>query len=112
MFNAAVQNKDAPDEAVVQWLVCLQAGDTMAHFGLGCALYDLGRHHEAYGHLRHYTEIAPACAWNWCWYGRAAEAIGETAEAIQAYREALRLEGIDGSEIDAAARLEVLDSPW
>lgn len=49
---------------------------------------------------------------DWCWYGRAAEAIGETAEAKQAYREALRLEGIDGSETDAAARLEVLDSPW
>ena len=68
-------------------------------------LYDLGRHHEAYRHLRHYTEIAPHCAWNWCWYGKAAEAIGETAEAKSAYREALRLEALDGSQTDARDRL-------
>lgn len=111
-FSSAAANHEAPDEAAVQWLVCLQAGDAMAHFGLGCSLYHVGRHHEAYRHLRHYTEIAPHCAWNWCWYGKAAEAIGETTEALHAYREALRLEDLDGSETDAAELLEALNSPW
>ena len=111
-FSNAVQNSDTPDETLVQWLACLQAGDAMAHFGLGCALYDLGRHRDAYQHLRHYTEIAPHCAWNWCWYGKAAEAIGETGEAKSAYREALRLEALDGGQTDARNRLQALDSPW
>jgi hypothetical protein len=43
-----------------------------------------------------------SAAWNWCWYGRAAEAIGELAEARDAYREALRLEELDETETDAA----------
>jgi hypothetical protein len=44
----------------------------MAHFALRYTVYELGRHREAYRHLRHYTEIAPHCSWNWCWYGKAA----------------------------------------
>ena len=111
-FSNAVRNHHAPDEAAIQWLVCLQAGDSMAHFGLGCALYDLGRHREAYRHLRHYTELAPHSAWSWCWYGKAAEAIGEPTEAMHAYREALRLEALDGSKTEAGRRLDALDSPW
>lgn len=111
-FNNAVANNANPDEALIQWLVCLQAGDAMAHFGLGCTLHELGRHHDAYRHLRHYTEIAPHCAWNWCWYGKAAEAIGETTEARNAYREALRLEELEGTATDARTLLDTLDSPW
>lgn len=58
------------------------------------------------------TEIAPHCAWNWCWYGKAAEAIGEVAEACKAYREALRLEQIEAIKTDALDRLASLESPW
>ncbi len=34
----------------------------MAHFALGYTLYELGRYHEAYRHLRYYAQIAPASA--------------------------------------------------
>ena len=64
----------------------------MAHFALGYTLYDLGRFHEAYRHLRYYAELAPAGSWNWCWYGKAAQAIGEIDEARAAYRRAIELE--------------------
>jgi tetratricopeptide (TPR) repeat protein len=97
------------EEAVERWRHCLEAGDGMAHFALGYTLYELGQHAEAYRHLRHYTELAPMGAWNWCWYGRAAEAIGEVEEARAAYRRAVELEALgDGDETDAAQRLSAL----
>lgn len=49
----------------------------MAHFALGYTLYELERYHEAYRHLRYYAQIAPAAPWNWCWFGKAAAAVGE-----------------------------------
>jgi len=97
------------EEAVERWRHCLEAGDSMAHFALGYSLFELGRHAEAYRHLRHYTEIAPMGAWNWCWYGRAAEAIGELTEARAAYRRAIELEEAGGDETDAADRLAALE---
>lgn len=72
-------------------------------------LYDLGRHHEAYRHLRDYTEIAPHGSLNWCWYGKAAEAIGERAEARMAYLRAIELEERGDQETDAAELLELLE---
>ena len=92
-------------KALSLWRACLQAGDAMAHFGLGYTLYDLGRFQEAYRHLRHYTEIAPCGSWNWCWLGKAAEALGETSEARTDYERALELEDEGGEETDAAERL-------
>ena len=74
------------EKALNVWRCCLEAGDSMAHFAIGYTLYELERYREAYGHLRHYAELAPAAAWNWCWLGRAAAAIGEVAEARKAYR--------------------------
>src|SRR5947207_13022 len=72
-FGAAVAAQDRdPAEAPRMWFRCLQAGDSMAHFVLGYTLYELGRFHEAYRHLRYYAGIAPAGAWNRCWLGRAA----------------------------------------
>ena len=59
------------------WRWCLEAGDTKAHFGRGYTLCELGRYHEAYGHLRAYTEIVPRNAWAWSWLGQASEGIGE-----------------------------------
>ena len=107
-FNDAA-GAQSPDEALALWSCCLEAGDSMAHFGLGYTLYERKRYPEAYRHLRHYTEIAPCGAWNWCWLGMAAEAVGEQAEARQAYERAIELEAGGGDETDAAERLARLD---
>jgi tetratricopeptide (TPR) repeat protein len=107
-FSAAIDARDDPHKALDLWLACLQAGDCMAHFALGYTLYALGRHHEAYRHLRYYTEIAPAGAWNWCWRGKAAEAIGETDEARTSYLRAIELED-DEVETDAEELLAELE---
>jgi tetratricopeptide (TPR) repeat protein len=81
----------------------------MAHFALGYTLHDLGRHREAYRHLRHYVEIAPAGSWNWCWFGKAAEAVGEIEEARDAYRHALWLELQGEQETEAEELLDQLE---
>ena len=39
----------------------MQAGEPIAHYGLGVTLYRLERF-QAYRHLRYYTEIAPNVA--------------------------------------------------
>lgn len=69
------------DEAEESWRLCLEAGGMEAHYGLGYTLLELERPHDAYGHLRFYTEVTPANAWAWCFRGQAAEAIGGTTEA-------------------------------
>ncbi len=97
------------DEALDLWQSCLEAGDAMAHFALGYTLHDLGRHREAYRHLRHYAEIAPAGSWNWCWFGKAAEAVGEVEEARAAYRRAIELELRGEQETDAEELLDRLE---
>ena len=56
--------------------------------------------------LRH---IAPALAWNWRWYGYAAEKTDETEEARKAYRKAIEVnEEYDQGGTDAEERLERL----
>ena len=97
-----------PKTALGAWRLCLQTGDSMAHFGLGYTLYELQCFKEAYAHLRHYTEIAPNGAWNWCWYGKAAEKVGEVAEARHAYERALELELEGDEETDAGELLDRL----
>ena len=79
-----------------------------AHFGLGYTLLDLDRPHDAYRHLRYYTEIVAANAWAWCFRGRAAEALGETTEARHCYARAVELERAGEDETDAAERLDAL----
>lgn len=106
-FDVAVGARG--EEALELWLACLQTGDAMAHFGLGYTLYELGRIPEAYRHLRHYTEIAPNGSWNWCWLGKAAQALGETAEARTAYERAIELEEAGEQETDARELLGRLD---
>ena len=98
------------EEALRLWLACLQAGDSMAHFGLGYTLYELGRFQEAYRHLRHYTEISPNGPWNWCWLGKAAAAIGELEEAQAAFGRAIELEADSGEETDAPELLAALEA--
>jgi tetratricopeptide (TPR) repeat protein len=105
-FSAGIAAQGAA--ALEHWRSCLEAGDCMAHFALGYTMYDLGRHHEAYRHLRYYAGIAPAGAWNWCWLGKAAQAIGEIDEARAAFHRALSLEPSD-QETDAAELLEALE---
>ena len=104
-FFSAAMNADG-EEALALWLACLQAGDAMAHFGLGYTMYDLGRFQEAYRHLRHYTEIAPCGSWNWCWLGKAVEALGEEPETRSAYERAIELEksGAEPTDAKRAAR--------
>ncbi len=94
-FNAAMQAEGAEVERL--WRYCLQAGDLMAHYGLGYTLHELGRYHEAYRHLRAYTELVPADGWAWCWLGKACEGMGEVEEARSAYEKAIELDG-DGTD--------------
>jgi tetratricopeptide (TPR) repeat protein len=89
------------EHALHAWRCCLETGDGMAHFALGYTLYELERFHEAYGHLRHYAELAPHSAWNWCWLAKGAAAIGETAEARRACKRAIELSEAGDDETDA-----------
>jgi tetratricopeptide (TPR) repeat protein len=107
-YEAALDEQDDPELALELWSACLQTGDFTAHLGLGYTLYELGRAHEAYQHLRRYTEIAPNGAWNWCWLGKAAEQINELEEAERAYLRAIELEEQTKDETDARQRLAML----
>ncbi len=107
LFARAIAADDDADEALELWRACLSAGDSMAHLALGYTLLQRGEVHEAYGHLRYYSELAPALAWNWLWYGLAAEAIGEPEEARAALERAAALD--EEHETDAALRLANLD---
>lgn len=109
-FRSAMEAEDA-DEALMFWRVCLESGDLMAHYALGYTLCDLGRHREAYNHLRAYTEIVPSNSWAWCWLGQACAGLGELAEARSAYARAVELEEQGGEETGAAERLEELGAP-
>ena len=80
----------------------------MAHFALGYTLYEEGRPHEAYRHLRYYVGIAPAQPWNHVWLGKAAAAIGELDEARAAYERAIELTADGGMETDAPSLLAEL----
>ena len=102
-FALAIEAKG--EEAEAHWRRCLEAGDSMAHYGLGYTLLELGRAREAYGHLRAYTEACPTNAWAWCWLGRAHEALGELTDARAAYRRAIAL---DTGETNAPALLTAL----
>lgn len=73
------------EQAVALWRQCLECGDSMARYGLGYTLVELGRPREAYGHLREYVEACPTNGWAWCWLGRAHEALGEPTDARAAY---------------------------
>lgn len=96
-------------EALEHWRACLEAGDSMAHFAIGYTLFELERYELAYRHLRYYAEIAPAHPWNWCWLGKAAEAVGEPGEARAAYERAIDLEEQGGDATDAPGLLAALD---
>ena len=79
------------EQELYWWRCCLQAGDPMAHFGLGYTLCDLGRPREALPHLRHYTRIAAHGPWSWVWLGRCQSGLGKFEEARASYREAIAL---------------------
>ena len=98
------------EEALDTWRRCLESGDSMAHFAIGYTLFELGRFREAYGDLRIYTELAPDSSWNWCWFGKAAAAIGETSEAERGFVRALKLTRRGDAETDAEDLLATLRS--
>ena len=103
-YYAAEAESRAGEEALPFWRACLEAGDASAHSGLGRTLWELGRYQESYRHLRHFAELAPHDSWNWCWYGRAAQAIGNRVEARHAYEIAIELES-EGQEPTSAREL-------
>jgi tetratricopeptide (TPR) repeat protein len=106
-FKFAVEQED-PGQAELGWRVCLAAGNLKAHFALGYTLWELERFHEAYGHLRRYTELCPRNSWAWCWLGKACVGKGELGEARRAFERAIELEGDGSFETDAAELLEAL----
>jgi tetratricopeptide (TPR) repeat protein len=108
LFSAATKAEGW--QAIDLWRRCLQCGDDMAHFGLGYTFLELDRHHQAYRHLRYYTEIAPAGSWNWCWYGKAALAIGEVGEAKEAFLRAIDLTADGDHETEAPELLLELET--
>jgi tetratricopeptide (TPR) repeat protein len=108
-FNEAI-NAETKDEALAEWLGCVEAGDSMAHYGLGIALFDSGKTLRAYTHLRFYATIAPLEPWAQYWYARAAAAIEETEEAIAALERALELGGDENlTELAEKLKDEIAD---
>ena len=99
---------DDPEEALFLWRIVIEAGDMKGHFDYGYTLLDLGRHHEAYTHLRRYTELTPLNSWAWCWFGKACEAIDDRDGATEAYREAILLERDGADETDAPELLDAM----
>jgi tetratricopeptide (TPR) repeat protein len=110
LFDRALDAQDLDaEEAAQRWRDVLEAGDPHGHYGLGYMLCEMGRHREAYAHLRWYAEANPHNAWAWCWVGKTCEEIGDLAEARLAYERALELEEEGGFRTDASVRLEALD---
>ena len=97
------------EAAAGHWLACLESGDMRGMFGLGYTLFDLGRHTEAYTHLRRYAELAPHNSWAWLWLGRVCEALGELDEAATGYRMAVQREREGSFPTDAHKRLRALE---
>src|SRR4051794_36385088 len=52
----------------------------------------------------------PELSYSWCWYGRAAEALGLDGEALAAYRKAVGFEQRDDEETGAAELLDELEA--
>jgi tetratricopeptide (TPR) repeat protein len=108
-FDRATSSKG--EEAAFYWRACLQAGDSMAHFGLGYTLVELGRHREGYRHLRAYTELLPENSWAWCWLGQACAGMGDLDEARHSYERAIELEEQGAEETGAAELFAALPAP-
>lgn len=109
LFDLALDAQECDgEEAALRWRQVLEAGDPHGHYGLGYVLCEMGRHREAYSHLRYYAEANAHNAWAWCWVGKTCEELGDLDEARGAYARALALEHGGGFHTDAASRLEAL----
>lgn len=93
-FNEAV-SAVRDEDALNGWINCVEAGDSMAHYGLGVKLFEAGFTARAYTHLRFYASIAPREPWAQYWFAKAALAIGENGEASEAAR---RVQELDADE--------------
>ena len=107
-FKLAV-GEQGSNRAELAWRACLAAGNLRAHFALGYTLCEQGRYHEAYGHLRLYTELCPKNSWAWCWFGQACAGKGDLEEARDAYWMAIDLERIGSFETNA---IDLLAEVW
>jgi tetratricopeptide (TPR) repeat protein len=110
IFDLAVEHQDS-ERAELGWRICLAAGNLKAHYGLGYTLCDRGRFHEAYGHLRRYTELCPKNSWAWCWLGKACVGKNDHGEARRAFVRAIELEAAGSFETDAEELLLGLGAP-
>lgn len=97
-FGMAIDHADDPQRAAYLWQLCLEAGDAMAHYGLGYTLYELGDLPGAYRHLRIYTELAPRQEWAWCWLGKVCLAMGRDDEAERCLQHAIELGGEEATD--------------
>jgi hypothetical protein len=104
-FNDAI-NAETEEERIGEWVGCVETGDSMAHYGLGISLLELGADDRAYTHLRFYASIAPCEPWAQYWYSRAALNVDERAEAILAAERVLALEPDANLREHATALLE------
>jgi tetratricopeptide (TPR) repeat protein len=98
------------EQELYWWRCCLQAGDPMAHFGLGYTLCDLDCYREALAHLRHYTRIASRGPWNWVWLGKCQSGLGRFEEARDSFRKAIELTARGGDETTAADLLTAIET--
>jgi Flp pilus assembly protein TadD len=85
-------------------------GEPEGHFALGYTLCELERFHEAYAHLRLYTELCPKNSWAWCWFGKACVGKGELGEARRAFERAIELEDVGSFETSAQEQLDALSA--
>lgn len=90
-FRAAI-DAESESDSLDQWTGCVETGDSMAHYGLGIALFEAGLVRRAYTHLRFYASIAPCEPWAHYWYARAALASGQVAESGEVAARVLELE--------------------
>ena len=101
---------DEYEQELYWWRCCLQAGDAMAHFGIGYTLCDLGRYREALPYLRHYARIASHGPWSWVWLGRCQSGLGRFEQARDSYAKATALSEAGADKTDAPELLAELDS--
>jgi hypothetical protein len=104
-FNEAI-NAETDNDRLGEWIGCVETGDSMAHYGLGITLLEMGIDDRAYTHLRFYASIAPCEPWAQYWYARAALNIDERAEAALAAEAVLALEPDENLRGQATSLLE------
>lgn len=74
------------DTAALEQMLARGQDNALLRFTLGNAMYQSGRWAEAETHLAKALEFDPAYSAAWTLYGRALEAAGKTAAAVDAFQ--------------------------